>query len=169
MDDFRHMSTKFNVVFIDFADAFGSINHEFMFETLRKFEIPVMYSCLIEDLYKYSCFEVICGNNLTKLFFIIRGTKTGDPLSALIFILIIDRVCKSMIEAALLKLGLDNERRFNPIPVQAFADDIAMLAYDVNVINTMISASEPFMLEAGLEVKTAKCGVFYGRRSGNNW
>ena len=32
----------------------------------------------------------------------------------------------------------------------------------------MISASEPLMSQAGLEVKTEKCAVFYGRRSVNN-
>ena len=40
MDDFRHKSTKFIVVFIDFADAFGSVKHEFIFETLSHFAIP---------------------------------------------------------------------------------------------------------------------------------
>ena len=33
IDDFRHLSTKLTVVFIDFADAFGSVNHKFIFET----------------------------------------------------------------------------------------------------------------------------------------
>ena len=39
-DDFRHKSTKFTSVFIDFADAFGSVNHQFLFETLQYFDIP---------------------------------------------------------------------------------------------------------------------------------
>ena len=131
--------------------------------------IPDIYNCLIEDLYKFSCFQLICGNDLSKLFFIIRGTKTGDPLSALLFILVIDMACKPMVEAASFQLGLENDRCFNPIPVQAFADDIALTSYNLNVIKDMISASELVMLQAGLEVKTEKCAVFYGRRSGNNW
>ena len=66
-DDFRHKSTKFTSVFIDFADAFGSVNHQFLFEALQCFDIPDIYDCLIEDLYKYSSFKVICGSNLTKI------------------------------------------------------------------------------------------------------
>ena len=50
MDDFRHKSTKFIVVFIDFADAFGSVKHEFIFETLSHFGISEKCACLIEDL-----------------------------------------------------------------------------------------------------------------------
>ena len=91
IEDFHHKSTKFTSVFIDFAYAFGSVNHQFLFETLQLFDIPDIYNCLIEDLYKYSSFKVICGSNLTKIFIIIRGTKTSDPLSALIFILMIER------------------------------------------------------------------------------
>ena len=108
MDDFRHKSTKLIVVFINFADAFGSVKHEFIFETLSHFGIPEKYAFLIEDLYNYSTFKVICGADLTKLFFIIRGTKTGDPLSALIFILIIDRICKLMITTAIANSNLYN-------------------------------------------------------------
>ena len=74
-DDFHHKSTKFTSVFIDFADAFGSVNHQFLFETLQYFDIPDIYNCLIEDLYKYSSFKVICAANLTKIFIIVRGTK----------------------------------------------------------------------------------------------
>ena len=60
MDDFRRKSTKLIVVFIDFADAFGSVKHEFIFETSH-FGIPEKYACLIENLYKHSTFKVICG------------------------------------------------------------------------------------------------------------
>ena len=37
---------------------------------------------------------------MSKRFHIVRGTKTGDPLSALLFIMVIDRVCKPMVAAA---------------------------------------------------------------------
>ena len=81
-DDFRHKSTKFRSVFIDFADGFCSINHQFLLETLQYFDIPDICNCFIEDLYKYSSFKVICVSDLSKRFIVVRGTKTGDPLSA---------------------------------------------------------------------------------------
>ena len=81
-DDFRHKSTKFRSVFIDFADGFCSINHQFLLETLQYFDIPDICNCFIEDLYKYSSFKVICVSDLSKRFIVVSGTKTGDPLSA---------------------------------------------------------------------------------------
>ena len=83
-DNFPHKSTKFTSVFIDFADAFGSVNHQFLFEALQYFDIPDKCNCLIEGLYKYSSFKVICGSNLTKIFIIVRGTKTGQHFSTLL-------------------------------------------------------------------------------------
>ena len=163
MDDFRHKSTKFIIVFIDFADAFGSVKHEFIFETLSRFGIPEKYACLIEDLYKHSTFKVICGADLTKLFFIIRGTKTGNPLSALIFILIINRICKPMINTATANSNLYNERNLNPIPVQAFADDIVTVHADPTFIQLMFESGERLMYSSGLDVKPSKCAVLYAR------
>ena len=169
MDDSRHLSTKFCAVFVDFADAFGSIEHSFLFETLREFDIPLIYCCLVEDLYRYSSFSVICGFELSKEFNIIRGTKTGDPLSALLFILVIDRVCKPMVREAVIRQGIEDERRINPCPLQAFADDVVVVCYDVTIINEMFEIGQVAMKIAGLEVKPSKCAVMYARRSGNNW
>ena len=169
IDDFRHMSVKFYLLFVDFADAFGSVRHDFIFSTLATFNIPNMYCCLVEDLYRYSSFSVLCGFNLSKLFYIVQGTKTGDPLSALLFILVIDRVCKPMLTCLIIDLNLQNEKRLPPIPVQAYADDIAVTAYSLETLNKMLKVSEPIMKEAGLVVKVEKSACFYGRRSGNNW
>ena len=74
-----------------------------------------------------------------------------------------------MVEVAILKLGIQNELRLNPLPVQAFADDIVLSSYDIEVLHSMLHASKPVMLRAGLEVKPLKSAVFHDRRSGNNW
>ena len=169
IDDFRHLSTKFHIVFVDFADAFGSVNHKFILETLVQYGIPLQYCCLIEDLYKYSSFSVICGESLSKLFYIIRGTKTGDPLSGALFILVIDRVCRPMFTHALINLNIEDEMKLNPLPVQAFADDIAAISFIKTTVQGMLDAGEPEMAAAELEGKPSKCAVFYDRRSGNNW
>ena len=169
IDDFKRLSTKLHVVFIDFADAFGSVNHEYMFETLQNLGIPYSLLCIIEDIYKHSTFQVICKEGLSKRFFIIRGTKTGDPLSGLIFLVVVDRVCKPMVTTALINTNLQNEQRLNPIPVLCFADDISLTPFKLDVLKEMTSSAEPEMVRAGLDVKTRKCAVFYERRSGNNW
>ena len=77
--------------------------------------------------------------------FIIRGTKTGDPLS--------DRIYKPMINTAIANSNLYNERNINPIPVQAFADDIVTVHADPTVIQLMFDNAERLIYSSGLDVK----------------
>ena len=169
IDDFKHISTRIFIAFIDFADAFGSVTHKFIFETLKQFDIPHAYCVLIENLYRYSCFKVICLEKLSKLFYVMKGTKTGCPLSAFIFIMVIDRIFKPMVNTAMIMKSIRDERLLNPTPVQGYADDVVMVTYTEQLMCKMIEAAEPIMNQSGLLVKIRKCALFYERRSGNNW
>ena len=60
-----------------------------------------------------------------------------------------------MVEIAMPKLGIRDVLRLNPLPVQAFADDIVLPFYGIEALHPMLHAS--------------KCAIFCDRRSGNNW
>ena len=116
--------------FIDFANAFGSVSHEFIFDSLDRFNIPKTYCTLIKDLFKHSCFHVIGRTKLSKVFYIICGTKTGDSLSAIVFKIVIDCIMKPMVSVALLTQNIENEKMLNPLPVHSIAEDIAIVTHD---------------------------------------
>ena len=61
--------------------------------------------------------------------------------------MVIDRICKPMVGMARTRLKIPNEDCIIPPPVLGFADNIALSAYDVNVLKDMIS--EPVMLKSG--------------------
>ena len=75
IDDLRHLDKMFYLVYIDFADAFESVKHDFIFSTLVEFNIPTVLCCLIEDLHRYSSFAVLCGFRLSKSFSILTWNK----------------------------------------------------------------------------------------------
>ena len=68
IDDLKHLNTKMYVTFIDFADAYGSVSHEFIIDSLERFNITETYCTLIKDLYKNSCFQAIGRTKLSKVF-----------------------------------------------------------------------------------------------------
>ena len=70
------------------------------------------------------------------------GTETSDPLSALIFMLIMDRICNPMLNTAIANSNLYNECNLNPIPVQAFTDGIVTIHTDPTVIQLMFDSAE---------------------------
>ena len=157
------------VTFIDFADAYGSFSHEFIIDSLERFNITETYCTLIKDLYKEFLLSSHWQNKIIKSIYIIRGTKTDDPLSAIIFITVIDCIFKPIISVVLVTQNIENEKMLNPLPVQGFADHIAIVTHDERSLHEMISVSEPIMQRANLDVKASKCAVLYGRRSGSNW
>ena len=74
-----------------------------------------------------------------------------------------------MVSLAKFRARIPAQETINPLPVQAFADDIALSSYNITIIKDMVSLSEPILEQAGLDVKVTKSGVLYDRRSGNNW
>ena len=57
----------------------------------------------------------------------------------------------------------------NPLPIQGFADDIAIVTNDERSLHEIINVSETIMQRANLHVKASKSDIWYGRRSGNIW
>ena len=118
IDDFKHLSTKMIVTFIDFTDAFRSVSRDFIFECLQRFNIRCTYIEIIKDLYQYSNFHVLGSTTLCKVFYIVRGTKASDLLSAIIFIIVIDCISKPAVNVALIHQNIQNEMLMNPLPIQ---------------------------------------------------
>ena len=138
IDDLKHLSTKMYVTFIDFAGAFSSVSHGFIFDSLQRFNITE------RPAYAF----LLSGHSQNK---IIKTTlhhtryKIGDPLSAIIFIIVIDCIFKPMISVALVTQNIENEKMLNPLPVQVFADDIAIVKHDERSLHEMINVSELIM------------------------
>ena len=74
-----------------------------------------MYVCL--DIYQDSHFEVICDEGLSKEFALKIGCKTGDPASSIFFIVDLDKDFCGVMDVALDKLSILDERYISPIPV----------------------------------------------------
>ena len=157
------------VTFIDFTDAFGSVSHNFISECPIRFNIPCTYIEIIKDLYRYVYFQVLGSTTLSKVLYIVRGTKTGNLLSAIIFIIVIDCVLKPAVNVALIHKNIKNEMLLNPLPVQGYADDIAIATPNELTTQEMTYASKPIIHRANLDIKASKYTAFYERRSGNNW
>ena len=86
IDDFKLMSTRMFVIFINFADAFGSVCRKFILKSLEKFSIPRVCH-LVEYLCKYPCFQVIGTNNYQEYFLSFLLQKP-EIQSAMIFIML---------------------------------------------------------------------------------
>ena len=64
-----------------------------------------------------------------------------------------------MISVALVTQNIENEKMLNPLPVQGFADNIAIVTDDERSLHEMISVSETIMQRAILHVKPSKSAI----------
>ena len=74
IEDFKHMSSKFYGLFINFRDAFGSLDQSHMIKNLAACGIEETYCKIVLDIYQDSHFEVICDEG--KEFALKTGRKS---------------------------------------------------------------------------------------------
>jgi hypothetical protein len=110
MEQNMEWNTTLYSTFIDFEQAFDSLQHENMWKVMAKYGIPVKIINLIKNMYEgYSC-QVIYYGKLTHSFPVINGVWQGCIISSLIFILVIIIIIRSA--TALTNLGRLSSRRW---------------------------------------------------------
>ena len=78
------------LVTIDIEKAFDSVNHCFLLQILRKFGFGIHFVSWIKTILKSQESCIINGGKTTKYFKLERGTRQGDPISAYLFILVLE-------------------------------------------------------------------------------
>ena len=77
---------------IDIEKAFDSVNHAFLISVLEKYGFGKKFLKWINVLLNNQESCVINGGFTTQYFKLERGTRQGDPISAYIFVLVLETV-----------------------------------------------------------------------------
>lgn len=78
------------LISVDYKKAYDSVSHDTIIQTLYHLGFPANFVMLIRNLIFGSSAKVIVNDNITDKFNIERGVKQGDPLSPILFTLIIE-------------------------------------------------------------------------------
>ena len=78
--------------FIDFRQAFNSVDRETIWQLLHHYGIPQSFITLIQQLYEGATCQIIHNSKLTEDFEVRTGVRQGCMLSPMIFLLVVDWV-----------------------------------------------------------------------------
>ena len=78
------------LLFLDFKKAFDSVEWDFMFESLKLFNFGPMFCQWIKTMYTNPVFFLKNNGHLSLKITMERGIRQGCPVSALLFILVVE-------------------------------------------------------------------------------
>ena len=135
------------ILFLDLEKAFDKVNRDFLYRVLEKFEFGDKFISYIKVLYSnaHSC---IMNNNWQSVYFPLkRGLRQGCPISALLFILVIEVLAIDLKQCQKIKgIDLMGDTETVEIKISQFADDTTIFIADEQSLNTVMEKIESFFV-----------------------
>lgn len=136
------------VAFIDFMKAFDSVSHGSILRACQRLGLTTPFVLYVQRLYEGA--ETYVGDRVANVQ---SGVLQGDPLSPLLFNIMLDWVLSSLPQAV---GAMVNGARFQYL---AFADDIVLTASSRVELQLAIDTLMREALKVGLRPGPAKCAT----------
>ena len=156
LDVIEYTATKFNpglVIFLDFEKAFDSISWSFLQKTLKHFNFGSKFQEWIKIFYNNITSCIINNGHSTHFFKLQRGIRQGCPLSALLFILVVEVMAnKIKLDCNVKGLNFHNVE----IKLKQLADDTTLFLKDKQSLENALQILQHFHTCAGLKLNKTK-------------
>jgi hypothetical protein len=146
-----------HILYIDFKNAFGSIDHARLLAIMADLGYPQDAINLIGNIYSNSS-TIFFGSHFgtTKPVHIQRGTIQGDTLSPYLFIISLKPLLRWLERG---NLGYELKTSKYTLNSAAYADDLAIITSDIKHIQPQINKIDKFCQWAGMELGIPKCAI----------
>ena len=145
------------LLFLDFQKAFDSVEWDFLFKTLEQFNFGPDFLRWIKIMYTKPTLRIKNNGWLSDSFQTSRGIRQGCPISALLFILVVEIMAvklKSDPDLKGMEIKLKDKRRI--ITLSQYADDSTLVLDDITQIRRAIDILTEFGEVAGLKLNLGK-------------
>lgn len=149
MEKYYEFNIDLHMLFVDFRQAYDSINREVLWQALDELLIPGKYIQLIRSCYAETHCVIRVNGQYSQPFEVKNGLRQGDPLAPLLFNLALEWIMRKVRAPPPMQL-VGNQS------VLAFADDVVILG---NTVNEMSNTAKSFIRAGeliGLKVNEGK-------------
>jgi len=151
---------------VDFEKAFDTVEHRALWATLADQGIDSGYLEVLQRLYGSQSATVMAGAE-SRSFSLQRGVKQGDPLSALLFIAVMEQIFRTLKDKwCNLNSGRQGpyygvviDRPEDPLTNLRFADDVLLFASSSQDVSAMIADLSCEARKFGLKLHAGKTVV----------
>src|SRR3990167_3067516 len=154
LDTYLRFAKQKHFIMLDFHKAYDSVSHDAIIRALIHLNFPNNFIQAIINMLNGSSANIIINNSTTDYFPIQRGVKQGDPISPLLFNVVIEILNKQ--SCAINGFKFDDPK----IKTLMFADDVVLFGEDMNELHKWTAVLEEFRLATGLTVNKYKSFYF---------
>ena len=145
------------LLFLDFEKAFDSVEHNFIFKTLGKFNFGPDIIRWIKTIYTSCTARVKNNGHISPPISIARGIKQGCPVSALLFILVVETLALTIKEETRLqRLKIKVKTVEYHFKIAQYADDCTVCISSFDQIPILFEKISQFSNAAGLKLNIDK-------------
>ena len=157
LEDARFTNQNIYLLYIDFKNAFGSIDHARLLTIMKDLGYPQDAVPLIGNIYSQST-TTYMGEYFgkTQPIPIQRGTIQGDTLSPYLFIIFLEPLLRWLQRG---NYGYNFKTSTTNLNSAAYADDLAVLANKVTSLQLQLDKLDKFCQWAGMDLGIPKCAV----------
>jgi hypothetical protein len=159
IENFRQNEGKLYIIFIDFFNAYGSVDHRRLLEVLKACKILPRIISLIEATLKESSYRIHTGFGPTDPITLFTGLKQGDPAAPVLFIIFLEvlvRVIKKYCVGYQFKYPFLHN--IPPSSNQEFADDMVFTTDEEEEVHLLMDILTEFDKWSNMKVNASKCG-----------
>ena len=154
------------LTFLDLTAAFDNVKRQHIWDSLYELEVPRSLVKAIKAAYKNVQGTVVIDGESSAPFKINKGIKQGDSLSPLLFIIVMDRILKSIRKTSTNLQTCIGQYQLTPIKVDSllYADDIVLISDTQQKMKKLVEIWNNEIEKMGMTLNVEKCKLLIANK-----